>query len=311
MAGSHSSPEPPPGYIHNVGPRAVVTDITVKYCSAEDCSPDMPGWTRLRKELYLHTNQHTAWLLIAQADDGELGTEDMVVTDVRVCELMPPKSWDAQLSGVDLTEGQSTTSSWERRPAGIWVARRKKQEAAQYSGGMTATEIDVLFGVDAVDPRPQWTLLQQPLQLPGAQPEVPVPRLTIRYSSSSPDLTQLHLPESSLRANSDGTFKIVQISDTHMVTGVGKCSDAIDANGEPLPPSEADPLTIKFLGAILDLEKPDLVILAGDQLHHDIQDSQTTLFKVVAPLIERRIPYATVYGNHDSEGEYAMSREFD
>ncbi|KAJ4420394.1 hypothetical protein N0V82_004383 [Gnomoniopsis sp. IMI 355080] len=94
-----------------------------------------------------------------------------------------------------------------------------------------------------------------------------------------------------------------------MVTGVGKCSDAIDANGLPLPPSEADPLTIKFLGAILDLEKPDLVILAGDQLHHDIQDSQTALFKVVAPLIERRIPYATVFGNHDSEGEYAMSRE--
>jgi hypothetical protein len=47
--------------------------------------------------------------------------------------------------------------------------------------------------------------------------------------------------------------------------------------------------------AILDVEKPDLVILTGDQLHHDILDSQTTLFKVVAPIIERSIPWAAVF----------------
>jgi predicted phosphodiesterase len=59
----------------------------------------------------------------------------------------------------------------------------------------------------------------------------------------------------------------------------------------------------------LDVEKPDLVILTGDQLHHDILDSQSALFKVVAPLIERSIPYAVVFGNHDDEGTYTLSRE--
>jgi hypothetical protein len=42
--------------------------------------------------------------------------------------------------------------------------------------------------------------------------------------------------------------------------------------------------------AILEVEKPDLVVLTGDQLHHDILDSQTTLFKVVCPIIEHSIP---------------------
>ena len=66
---------------------------------------------------------------------------------------------------------------------------------------------------------------------------------------------------------------------------------------------------MKLMEQILDLEKSDLVVLTGDQLHHDILDSQTTLFKVVAPLIERSVPFACVFGNHDDEGQYAMSRE--
>jgi predicted MPP superfamily phosphohydrolase len=114
-----------------------------------------------------------------------------------------------------------------------------------------------------------------------------------------------------LRVREDSKFKIVQISNTHMVTGVGVCKDAIDALGNDLPESEADQLTVKFIGKVLDVEKPDpdLVILTGDQLHHDIPDSQSALFKVVAPIIERSIPFAAVFGNHDSEGIYALPRE--
>ena len=51
------------------------------------------------------------------------------------------------------------------------------------------------------------------------------------------------------------------------------------------------------------------MILTGDQLHHNIPDSQSALFKVVAPIIERSIPFAAVFGNHDSEGIHALPRE--
>jgi metallophosphoesterase superfamily enzyme len=96
-----------------------------------------------------------------------------------------------------------------------------------------------------------------------------------------------------------------------MVTGVGACKDAIDADGGPLPESEADPLTVEFMGEVLDREKPDLVILTGDNVNFGVLDIQTILFKVVAPIIQRKIPWAVVFGNHDDEGKWALSHKYE
>ncbi len=54
--------------------------------------------------------------------------------------------------------------------------------------------------------------------------------------------------------------------------------------GEYPEQSEADQLTVAFNGRIVDVENPDPVVLTGDQLHHDILDSQSALFYVVAPI---------------------------
>jgi Calcineurin-like phosphoesterase len=267
----------------------VVTDLTVRIFSPavppSTCELDPCKWHRVEKDLYLYTSQQSAWLYVALANEEELVAEDLLVIDIRVGEPPPNPSSD---------------HSWESRPGGIWVLRSK------FSGKIdqAVTEVDVLFGVDAVDPRPQWTLMRSSLQL-NAQPKVPVARLSVLRGRAKPRPDA----RAALRVMEDGKFKIVQISDAHMVTGVGVCKDAIDAHGNHLPESEADPLTVKFIGKILDVENPDLVILAGDQLHHDISDSQSALFKVVAPIIERSIPFAAVFGNHDSEGIHALSRE--
>ena len=269
--------------------RPVVTDLTVRIFSATvsppTCELDPRIWHRIEKDLYLYTSQQSAWLYVAIANEAELTAEDLLVTDIRVGE--PPPN-------------PSSGYSWESRPGGIWVLKSKCSGRI----GQAVTEVDVLFGADAVDPRPQWALMRSPLQL-NCGPEVPVARLSVLHGRASPR------PDArvALRVRGDGKFKIVQISDTHMVTGVGVCKDAIDAHGENLPESEADPLTVNFIGKVLDVENPDLVILTGDQLHHDISDSQSALFKVVAPIIERSIPFAAVFGNHDSEGIHALSRE--
>ncbi|KAF1846294.1 Metallo-dependent phosphatase [Cucurbitaria berberidis CBS 394.84] len=264
--------------------RHVVTDITVCIIppKTSTCELDPRTWHCIEKDLYQYTSQHSAWLYVALANEDELAAETLVVGDIRAGERPP-----------------SSSGHWNSRPGGIWVLRKK------FAGDIdqAVTEVEVLFGTDAVDPRPQWTLMQSPLQI-NAQPEIPVARLSILHGRAKPRLTA----DVPLRVREDSKFKIVQISDTHMVTGVGVCNDAIDEQGNDLPESEADPLTVRFIGEILDAEKPDLVILTGDQLHHDITDSQTALFKVVAPIIERSIPFAAVFGNHDSEGSHALSR---
>jgi hypothetical protein len=207
----------------------VVTDLTVSFCSPTDhlctCALESPRWLRIEKDLYLHSAQQTAWLQVAQAREEDLTADDLVVREIRVSELYPSSDKE---------------NSWERRPGGIWLLR------SPYTGEchQAVTAVDVLFGVDAVDPRPQWALMGTPLQL-GAHPEVPVARLTVRQGRVKlrPDV-----PRMPLRVKEDGKFKIVQISDTHMVTGVGVCKDAIDAHGKPLPERGADPLTKTFLG---------------------------------------------------------------
>ncbi|KAF2741877.1 Metallo-dependent phosphatase [Sporormia fimetaria CBS 119925] len=263
----------------------IVTDISIRYWSSPDPTFQPDSWRRIEKDLYLHTGcGKSAWLLVSQVAQCDLEPSSLVVTDVRISSTLSPRE---------------RSETWEEREAGFWVQRRPYNNDLQRA----ITGLDVLFGRDAVDPRPQWTLLDDPLQLPDAPTSTPIARLTMRRGASTPDPAK-----PMLRAREDGTFKIVQISDTHMVTGVGSCNDAMDADGNALEELEADPLTVEFLSSILDKEKPDLVVFTGDLLHHNILDSQTTLFKVVAPVIARSIPWAVVFGNHDDEGDYAQSR---
>ncbi|OBT79998.1 hypothetical protein VF21_01107 [Pseudogymnoascus sp. 05NY08] len=266
-----------------VASHLVVTDLNVIVSPTAAPPTSDPKWHRIEKDLYLHTSQQSAWLYVALADEEELrAAEDLVVVNISVGERPPT----------------SSGPSWESRPCGIWVLRRKFSTIDE-----AVTEVDVLFGVDAVDPRPQWALMQSPLQL-ETQPKVPVARLSVLCGRAPISDTP-----AALRVGVDGKFKILQISDTHMVTGVGVCRDAIDAHGNDLPDSDADPLTVKFIGNILDVEKPDLVVLSGDQLHHDVKDSPTAIYKLFAPIVERSTPFAVVFGNHDSEGEHALGRE--
>lgn len=267
----------------------VVTDLTVCFSSPtttpSSSELDPRTWHRIEKELYLYTSQESAWLYVALANEEDLAADDLLVMDIKVGE--PPAH-------------PSSGHTWESRPGAIWVLRKK------FSGTIdqAVTEVEVLFGTDAVDPRPQWAIMPSALQLNG-EPNVPVARLSVLHGRAKP----ISDARAALRVREDGKFKIIQISDTHMVTGVGVCTDAVDASGNDLPESEADPRTVNFISKILDVEKPDLVVLTGDQLHHDVSDSQSALFKVAAPIIERSIPFAAVFGNHDSEGIHALSRK--
>ena len=65
------------------------------------------------------------------------------------------------------------------------------------------------------------------------------------------------------------------MSDLHLSTGVGACREAIpdSYNGGRC---EADPRTLDFVIRLLDEERPDLVVLSGDQVNGDTApDAQT------------------------------------
>ncbi len=53
----------------------------------------------------------------------------------------------------------------------------------------------------------------------------------------------------------------------------------------------------------LDLEKPDMVVFTGDQLNGQgtSWDPRAVMAKFAGPVIDRKIPWAAVFGNHDEE----------
>lgn len=284
-----TTPSSPPSTAMSACP--IVTDVTIHILSSavplssSSCQPDPSIWHLINKDLYQYGSQRSAWMYVALKHEEELVDEDLVVTNIRIGGPPSPTNADP---------------SWESRPGGIWLLRTKISMAM----GQAVTGVDVLFGSDAVDPRPRWTLMQLSLQinpLPAIQARLTICRGSIKLGADARVV---------LRVKEDGKFKIVQISDTHMGIDVGTCNDAIDAYGTYLPDSEADPLTMSLIEKILDAEKPDFVVYTGDQLHHDVTDSQSAIFKVFSPVIKRSIPFAAVFGNHDSEGVHALSRKY-
>jgi hypothetical protein len=88
-----------------------------------------------------------------------------------------------------------------------------------------------------------------------------------------------------LRAGPDGRFTILQLTDLH-------------------EGAEGDARTAAFLSAVLDDQRPDLVVLTGDLVAGDLATEaalRRALGHVVGPAEARRIPWVATLGNHDED----------
>ncbi|CAX43624.1 calcineurin-like phosphoesterase, putative [Candida dubliniensis CD36] len=187
-------------------------------------------------------------------------------------------------------------SGWRYKSNGIWL------KYGPHNSKNTVSAIDLLFGYEAVDPRPNWNLIKIPITGVSNPSNLPA-YITFRRG---PKIDYKKEFETTLAMNSEDKFKILQIADLHFSTGYGKCLD-------PQPPSsakgcKADSRTLEFINKVLDLEKPDMVVLTGDQIFGDASpDSESSAFKALNPFVERKIPFAITVGNHDDEG--SLKRE--
>jgi hypothetical protein len=235
--------------LHHEG--LVITDITVQSCSTinplSKCKLDPDKWHQVDKDLYLGTGWSRAFVHIKRKREAELKDGDKVVIDVRTGKLDPA-----------MGEKSQAAEKWESRPAGIWLKRSAKRGASDKKTVVTA--VDVLFGPDAVEPRLGWALVQPAalrLETGGGNKE---PRLSIRRGR--PHKVEKPIP----RIRKDGKFKIMQISDLHLSTGPGVCRDP-EPDGANGGQCDADPRTLEFVERLITEEKPDFVVLSGDQVN--------------------------------------------
>lgn len=90
-----------------------------------------------------------------------------------------------------------------------------------------------------------------------------------------------------LRFRSDGTFTIIQFTDMHIKNGI-----------EP----EKDVQTLAVIQQLIASQKPDLIVLTGDVISsYDTEDQEAAFRRAIADVVQSAIPFAVIYGNHDSE----------
>ncbi|WP_054954865.1 metallophosphoesterase family protein [Paenibacillus dakarensis] len=98
----------------------------------------------------------------------------------------------------------------------------------------------------------------------------------------------------------DGTFTIMQFTDLHYMDGRAE-----------------DQLTRELMERTLDLEKPDLVVITGDLIYTApvspgearCENPKQAFRDAVAAVEERGIPWACVFGNHDTEHGCGITRK--
>lgn len=92
--------------------------------------------------------------------------------------------------------------------------------------------------------------------------------------------------------NSDGKFRILMISDFH----AGSRRKGFE-DGNPYSPKVREAVE-----ALVNNTSPDFVMVGGDQcIGHSPEYLYNAMTDIMAPVIERGIPWAHVYGNHDRE----------
>ncbi len=110
--------------------------------------------------------------------------------------------------------------------------------------------------------------------------------VAVIYGCSSGSSAESH--QERLRFNVERTFKIVQFTDTQDT-------------------QNTDPRTIALIGAVLEDQKPDLVVFTGDNIRGGDDGPKTpfdvvkAIDNIVSPVDDRNIPWLITFGNHDEE----------
>ncbi|CAE6397275.1 unnamed protein product [Rhizoctonia solani] len=221
-----------------------------------------------------------------------------LITDIRIIDEGDEgsisddgKTWK-QAEGV-LTDGIYPRVTNRR----LWYSLQKPYANATQGEELdeVVTELDVLYGED----EPFWGFKRvEGIIYPGRPGKsVPISLVARKGYTVPPRPQPPHF-------HANGTYKIMQIADLHYSVTHGQC---LNTDFEPCDGFNSSQTII---AEALDAERPDLVVFSGDQLNgqRTSWDSRSVLAKFASEVIKRKIPWAAVFGNHDSTTDMDRKR---
>ena len=132
-------------------------------------------------------------------------------------------------------------------------------------------------------------ILSSSVALADMESRDPRSRVRLKHNTDAPITSQQFAPDTEpafpLRFKPNGTFKIVQFTDTQ-------------------DDQDIDPRTVELIKAVLADQQPDLVVFTGDNIRSGPQtpaDVKKAINNVVAPVDAEGIPWFVTFGNHDED----------
>ena len=121
-----------------------------------------------------------------------------------------------------------------------------------------------------------------------AVPAIATSNVTVAHNRRSTEPQETGEVENPSLQFHNGKFKILQLTDTHFIEGDARSQRALDN-----------------VNAVLEAEKPDLVIHTGDIIFgKNVRESLTHILSLITA---RKIPFAVALGNHDEE--FGLTRQ--
>ncbi|OCF30843.1 hypothetical protein I316_07476 [Kwoniella heveanensis BCC8398] len=131
------------------------------------------------------------------------------------------------------------------------------------------------------------------------------------YTSTEEDFRAIHKKNTEIKDqlwfNSTGGFRIALYSDLHHSSYAPRCRDV----PESIKDTCSDDFSFTFMGTTLDITQPDLVVIDGDLFAENGRASDGVTYplltdaaiaKAIHPILQRGLPFAVTWGNHDAEG---------
>ncbi|KAI9495877.1 Metallo-dependent phosphatase-like protein [Zychaea mexicana] len=261
-----------------------ITAISAKACLTDDCYMD--GWHRVEKDVNEGVIVGMRVYLFYQRVRGQ-----PPVTDVAV--ILNDQSTPEGYQKVDVDLNQLTI-----RGASIHLWYQVKEQPTDDEYKNAIQELAIEYGHPSVVPF-GWTRVQADLNSDGDGKGSFGEPTFLFYRRGFPELPKIQ----PLGFDDVGSFKILQLADLHFTNEEGKCRDVPNDMV-----CKGDSTTIEGIEGLLDLERPDLVVFSGDNIDGEgVSDARAATFKFADPVIQRKIPWAAIFGNHDDEND--LSRE--